>query len=114
MILSNERLVPDTVAAGQAGAHMMRTLRRLGLQAALIVAIGSVALLARGGREAAALTLRPGLDPVPIAAPLARPVIPEPAPGVRVILPLPWTNGSAILASEALAARFEPEASGSR
>ncbi|WP_279359178.1 hypothetical protein [Methylobacterium indicum] len=93
---------------------MMRTLRRLGLQAALIVAIGSVALLARGGREAAALTLRPGLDPVPIAAPLARPVIPEPAPGVRVILPLPWTNGSAILASEALAARSEPEASGSR
>ncbi|MEE8629515.1 MULTISPECIES: hypothetical protein [Methylobacterium] len=86
---------------------MVRTLRRLGFQAALVAAIGSVALLARGGREAAAFTLRPGLDPVPLAAPLARPVVPEPPPGMRVILPLPWANGSAILASEALAARFE-------
>ncbi|KMO09792.1 hypothetical protein, partial [Methylobacterium platani] len=59
---------------------MARTLRRLGYQAALIVAIGSGVLVSRGGREAAAVPLRPALDPVPIAAPLARPVAPAPAP----------------------------------
>jgi hypothetical protein len=39
-----------------------------------------------------------------------RPVVPEPPPGMRVILPLPWANGSAILASEALAAYIKREA----
>ncbi|KMO32743.1 hypothetical protein VQ03_26035 [Methylobacterium tarhaniae] len=93
---------------------MVRTVRRLGLQAALILAIGSAVLLSRGGREAAAVTLRPALDPVPIAAALARPVAPAPAPGVRVVLPLPWTNGSAELANEVLTARYGAGLSGSR
>ncbi|GJD61876.1 hypothetical protein [Methylobacterium frigidaeris] len=85
---------------------MFRTIRRLGFQAALILAIGSGVLLSRGGREAAALTLRPALDPAPITAPMVRPVAPAPAPGVRVVLALPWTNGSAELASAVLATRY--------
>ncbi|AWN45815.1 hypothetical protein DK419_05360 [Methylobacterium terrae] len=93
---------------------MFRTVRRLVFQAALIVAIGSAVLLSRGGQEAAALALRPALDPAPISAPLARPAPPAPAPGVRVVLALPWTNGSAELASEALAAQFGAGLSGSR
>ncbi|TGE02404.1 hypothetical protein [Methylobacterium nonmethylotrophicum] len=93
---------------------MTRTIRRLGIQAALIVAICSGVLVSQGGRQAVALTLRPALDPVPVTAPLARPVAPMPAAGVRVVLPLPWTNGSAALASEALAARFGAGLSDSR
>ena len=71
---------------------MTRTVRRLGLQTALIVAIWSGVLMSRGGQEAVALTLRPGLDPVPIAVPMAMPVAPAPMPGVRVVLPLPWMS----------------------
>ncbi|MET7243861.1 hypothetical protein ABZT49_10870 [Methylobacterium sp. EM32] len=93
---------------------MVRTVRRLGVQAALILAIGSGVLLSRGGREAVALTLRPALDPAPITAPMARPHALAPAPGVRVVLALPWTNGSAELASEVLAARYGTGLSDSR
>lgn len=93
---------------------MVRTVRRLSIQAALITAIGSGVLLSRGGQEAAAVPLRPALDPLPIATPLARPVAPAPAPGVRVVLALPWANGSAELASEALNARFGAGLSDSR
>lgn len=93
---------------------MVRTVRRLGVQTALIIAIGSAVLLNWGGREAAALTLRPALDPVPITAPMARPVAPAPAPGVRVVLALPWTNASAALATEVLAARYGTGLSDSR
>ena len=93
---------------------MFRTVRRLGAQAALILAIGSAVLLSRGGREAVAVPLRPALDPAPITAPMARPAHPAPAPGVRVVLALPWTNGSAELASEVLAARYGADLSGSR
>jgi hypothetical protein len=93
---------------------MVRTVWRLGLQAALIIGIGSALLLSRGGREAVAVPLRPALDPMPITAPMARPVAPAPAPGVRVVLGLPWTNASAELASEVLAAQYGTGLSGSR
>ncbi|MFH6781161.1 MULTISPECIES: hypothetical protein [Methylobacterium] len=93
---------------------MIRTVGRLGVQAALITAIGAGVLLHRGGQEAAAVTLRPALDPVPIAARLARPAAPAPAPGVRVVLAMPWANGSAELASDALNARYGSDLSDSR
>ncbi len=93
---------------------MVRTIRRLGAQAALILAIGSAVLLSRGGREAVAVPLRPAIDPPPITAPMARPVAPAPAPGVRVVLPLPWANGSAELASDVLAAQYGSGLSDSR
>ncbi|TNC15336.1 hypothetical protein FF100_07255 [Methylobacterium terricola] len=93
---------------------MVRTVRRLGLQAAFITGAGVAVLLSRGGQEAAAVPLRPALDPVPIATRLARPAAPAPAPGVRVVLAMPWTNGSAELASDSLNARYGADLSDSQ
>ncbi len=110
----HERRTHNTSPHDRRVITMFRTVRRLGAQAALILAIGSAVLLSRGGREAVAVPLRPALDPAPITAPLARPSLPVPAPGVRVVLALPWTNGSAELASEVLAARYGADLSDSR
>ncbi|GJD51600.1 hypothetical protein OPKNFCMD_4355 [Methylobacterium crusticola] len=85
---------------------MGQAVRRLGVQAMILLALCAGVLLGQGGREAAAVSLRPGLDPLepwPLAAP-ARPGPGMPAPAaaaVRVILPLPWTRASAALAEDA-------------
>ncbi|MGY2046976.1 hypothetical protein [Methylobacterium sp. JK268] len=74
---------------------MIRRWKRLGLEALGVGAAYLVVLAVAGGTGAAALDLRPGLDPLPPA------FLPEVSAPVRVILALPWERGSEDVAAEA-------------
>ncbi|ACL59633.1 hypothetical protein [Methylobacterium nodulans] len=89
---------------------MGRRWLRLGADALGVGALWLGMLMVAGGDGAAALGLRPGLDPVALEARAAS----APAP-VRVILPTPWAHATAAFAEEARQAATRPAAfSGSR
>ncbi|ACA18608.1 hypothetical protein M446_4259 [Methylobacterium sp. 4-46] len=84
--------------------------RRWGLQGAGVAAAWLGLLALAGGDGAAALALRPGLDPVdPV-----RPAVAPAAPAVRVILAAPWAHGTAFFAEEARQVARAEALSGSR